>query len=84
MDSIQIALLLMGVGLPTVFCVLALVIIIAKVLILAVNKYAPEQDQNKKVAEVNPAISPAKMSAIVAAVSMITHGKGHVEKVEKI
>jgi oxaloacetate decarboxylase gamma subunit len=67
----------------TVFCVLALVIIIAKVLILAVNKYAPEQDQNKKVAEVNPAISPAKMSAIVAAVSMITHGKGHVEKVEK-
>ncbi|MDD2436925.1 MAG: OadG family protein [Massilibacteroides sp.] len=83
MDSIQTALLLMGVGLPTVFCILFLVIIIAKMLILVVNKYAPEQERKHLSVETGQVISPVKMSAIAAAISVVTQGRGHIEKVEK-
>lgn len=84
MDSIQTALMLIGVGLPTVFLVLLLVIAVAKLLILTTNKYVPEHPPHQSVTEAaKPAIPTTKLSAIVAAVSILTQGQARIEKIEK-
>ena len=81
MENLNLALLLMVVGMATVFAILLIVIYLGKLLIALVNKYAPE--------EVAPANAPAAipgniMAAINAAVTVVTQGKGKVAKVEKI
>ncbi len=87
MSDIQIGLLLLAVGFPTVFFILYLVIILGKGLILVVNKYAPEETPST-IAPVKTntqaQISSGKLSAIVSVVQHITGGKGHVTKVEKL
>lgn len=83
MDSIQTALMLLAIGLPTVFLVLLLVIGVSKLLILGVNKYAPELSQKVIIPTSKNDISNAKVSAITAAVSVLTHGQGHIQKIEK-
>ena len=82
MENFQEALALMGIGMATVFTVLLLIIFLGKLLIAAVNKFAPE------VEKAQPKAMPAKVSpqiakAIETAVQMITGGKGKVEKIEK-
>ena len=54
MENLNIALLLMVVGMATVFAILLIVIYLGKCLIALVNKYAPE--------EVVPAKAAAKWS----------------------
>ena len=77
MENLNLALLLMVVGMATVFAILLIVIYLGKLLIALVNKYAPE--------EVAPAAIPGNiMAAINAAVTVVTQGKGKVAKVEKI
>ncbi|MCR5455445.1 MAG: OadG family protein [Bacteroidales bacterium] len=80
------ALLLMGVGLATVFLVLLLVIAFGNILIKAVNKFAPEEEKPKQIASKPAAalIDGSVQQAINKAVEQLTGGKGRVEKIVKL
>lgn len=88
MENIGIGLLLMVVGMTTVFAILLIVINLGKGLILLVNKYAPEEVEAKKpvraAATATSDISKKTTAAIVAAVSSATCGQGKVTKIEKV
>lgn len=93
MENIEIALLLMVVGMSTVFAILLIVIYLGKGLIILVNRYAPEELPAKKKnlspavqAEKTPrqTLSNGEAAAIVSAVSVITHGQGKVIRIEKL
>ena len=47
MENLETALLLMVVGMATVFAILLIVIYLGKLLISLVNKYAPEEEREK-------------------------------------
>ena len=59
MENLNIALLLMIVGMATVFAILLIVIYLGKGLIALVNKYAPEEAAPAKQAANAPAAVPA-------------------------
>ena len=91
MENIETGLLLMVVGMTTVFAILLIVIYLGKGLITLVNKYAPEEVTVKKQVTTQPVAAgqsgniPGKTTAaIVAAVSMVTGGQGKVTKIEKL
>lgn len=85
MENIGAALMLMVIGMATVLVILLIVIYLGKALIALVNKYAPEEAAAKAAPQRGPAPIPANVMAVIqAAVSVVTHGKGKVAKVEKI
>lgn len=87
MENLSLGLMLMVVGMITVFAILLIVINLSKLLIAIVNKVAPEEVVVKKAATAPAAptvIDPATMAAIKGAVNIVTSGKGKVIKVEKI
>jgi len=98
MENIQTGLLLMVVGMTTVFIILLIVIYMGKGLIAMVNKYAPEEIVVKKQAPVRVSapvsvpvaamatdnLSNADAAAIISAVSVVTGGKGKVTEIKKI
>lgn len=75
------------IGMTTVFVVLALVVVTGRVLIWAVNRMTKELPSVKKAAssirDIQQEISPQKMAAIVAAVEIVTKGKGKVSSIKK-
>lgn len=83
MENLNIALLLMVVGMATVFAILLIVIYLGKAMIALVNKYTPEEAVAAKKEGPAP-ISANIMAAISAAVAVVTHDKGKVTKVEKL
>lgn len=87
-DNFNEAVQLMVVGMLTVFSILLIVILFGTLLIKLVNKYAPEEVQNKKaVATANNAVQQvdATVKAVIdAAVAQITGGKGHASKITKM
>lgn len=91
MENIEIGLLLMVVGMATVFVILLIVIYLGKGLIMVVNKYAPEEETVKKVTKTSAAVtapmntlSAQETAVIVSAVSVATRGLGKVVKIEKL
>lgn len=86
MENLETALLLMVVGMATVFILLLIVIYLGKLLIFLVNKYAPEEVVPvRQTLSKGPApISGNILAAITAAVNVVTQGKGKVTKVEKL
>ena len=85
MEKLEIGLILMVVGMVTVFIVLLIIIYLCKGLIALVNKFAPEEDvKPKKSVPAKAAIAPDIMQVIQQTVSMVTGGKGTVANVEKI
>lgn len=92
MENIETGLLLMVVGMTTVFAILLIVINLGKGLIVLVNKYAPEEVVVKKQTSRVPAtaanpkagIAGQTTAAIVSAVSVATGGRGKVVKIEKL
>ncbi|MCD7977799.1 MAG: OadG family protein [Tannerellaceae bacterium] len=90
MENIQIGLLLMVVGMTTVFAILLLVINLSKGLIVLVNKYAPEEVIVKKQSPASSTtlqgneVPSTTTAAIVSAISILTAGKGKVTKIEKL
>ena len=76
MENLNTALLLMVVGMTTVFAILLIVIYLGKGLILLVNKYAPEEVVPDKKGAQGPAAIPGNiLAAISAAVTVVTQGK---------
>ena len=88
MENIQFGLLLMVVGMTTVFLILFIVIHLGKALIAFVNKYVPEEvATSKKTSPASArvaAVSPQDSAAIASAINILTGGKGKVVKIEKL
>jgi len=85
MENLETALLLMVVGMATVFAILLIVIYLGKLLISLVNKYAPEEQLPAKQGAHSLFLFPENfVPAITAAVNVVTQGKGKVAKIEKI
>ena len=82
MENIGVGLMLMVVGMATVFVILLIVIYLSKYLITVVNKVAPEETP-KKAPAVAPTADTGAMDA-KAAVEILTAGKGQVIKIEKL
>jgi oxaloacetate decarboxylase gamma subunit len=91
MNNFELGLLLMVVGMITVYFILLLVIGLGKGLIMLVNKYSPEQVVSAGQAGNNRTNAPTDgvfpdqptSVAIVSAVSVLTGGHGKVTKIEK-
>jgi oxaloacetate decarboxylase gamma subunit len=83
MENLTESLILMGVGMTTVFAVLGLVILAGNLLIHIVNKYFPEKEKPKGASVPSDSVNPSIAAAIENAVKTITNGKGKVEKIEK-
>ena len=83
MENIGVGLMLMVVGMATVFVILLIVIYLSKYLITVVNKVAPEEAP-KKAPAVAPTADTGAMDAIKAAVEILPAGKGQVIKIEKL
>lgn len=84
MENLETGLLLMVVGMATVFVILLIVIYLSQLLIKLVNKVAPEEEPKKKPAPVATSSDTGTMDAIKAAVDILTAGKGQVIKIEKL
>ncbi len=86
MENISLGLTLMVVGMLTVFLILTLVIYLSKLLIIVVNKVAPEEGKaaKKPAAAKVTTVDANTMAVISAAVSQLTGGKGSVAKVERV
>lgn len=84
MENLDIALMLMVVGMTSVFVILLIVINLSRGLIWVVNKVAPEDEPKKKAASAVHTPDAATLDAIKAAVDILTAGKGQVVKVEKL
>ena len=78
------SLLLMGIGLATVFCVLLIIIGVGNLLIALVNKFFPEEEKPKAATQSVSAIDPNVASAINSAIIALTNGKSKAEKIERI
>ncbi len=90
MEHFKFGLLLMAVGMITVFSILMLVIALGKLLISMVNKYVPEfQTFANRTGHISVPVSEGKTipeattAAIVSTVSLLTYGRGKVVRIEK-
>lgn len=86
MSEMEIALELLGVGMVTVFIILALVVVLGDLIIRVVNRFMPEVEKvsispNEPVA---PPTNQKKLAAIVSAINQVTKGSGRVTKIEKL
>ncbi len=79
------SLMLMGIGLATVFAVLLLIIWLGNLMVKLINKYAPEEEAPKAKTSAAPAAVDSNVAqAINLAIMQITGGKSKAEKIEKI
>ena len=79
------ALMLLAVGMITVFTILALIVVVGNILISLVNKYIPESKISKVVRiAASGAIDSRKMAAIVSAVDVISGGTANVTSITKV
>lgn len=86
--ELQTALLLLVVGMITVFVILSLVVFTGRTLIWVVNKYFSEEEKityeyTAPYIE-DDVIYKKKLAAITAAVEIATRGKGKITKVERV
>lgn len=84
-SNISNALVLLAIGMITVFLILALVVISGNILIKLVNKYTPEPTKkflrNDRSATVT---APETLAVIATAVKTVTAGHGKVESIQKV
>ena len=79
----ETALLLMIVGMGTVFIILVLIIYLSRLMIMAVNKFAPEEETAPKKAAPAPAAVPANVEAAIKAAIAQVAPKAMVTKITK-
>ncbi|MDR3309227.1 MAG: OadG family protein [Tannerella sp.] len=88
MENLELGLLLIMVGMTSVFAILLLIIWFSKGLIGLVNRYAPEEfvEKTRRPTTVTPMgngeVASQTTAAIVSAVSVLTAGAGRVTKIE--
>jgi oxaloacetate decarboxylase gamma subunit len=77
-EGLELGVTLMIIGMITVFAILYLVVAGGGLLIRVVNKYYPETVSQPRVND------SKKIAVIIAAVNLITGGKGKIEEIKKI
>jgi oxaloacetate decarboxylase gamma subunit len=83
-DALNTALMLLAVGMITVFTILALIVFFGNVLVTLVNKYIPEAKITKAIqTAASTTIDTRKMAAIVSAVEIVTEGKAKINSITK-
>lgn len=84
-STISNALVLLAIGMITVFLILALVVISGNILIKIVNKYAPEPTKKLiRASRSATGTAPEIVAAIAAVVETVTAGHGKVESIQKV
>ncbi len=84
-ESINTALMLMAVGMITVFLILALIVSLGSVLIRFVNRFFPEKILEKIGDDFSgPEMNPRTIAVITAVVEMATAGKGRITEIKKV
>jgi len=87
-EPLNTALLVLIVGMLTVFTVLFLVVQTGRLLIYLVNTYAPAPKVIKKKPRTRimsePQFSSSKIAAIITAVEIATQGKGSVTAITRV
>lgn len=86
-STLSNALILMVIGMVSVFIVLLIVVIGGSLLINIINKYLPETaPMTTAVDQEQPSlnsINKGTMAAITAAVMLVTNGNGHIDEIIK-
>ena len=82
-EALSTAVLVLGVGMITVFTILFLVVLSGQVLIKVVNRFAGNPGKIATKAVQTKSIAPKKLAAILASVELITQGQGSVLSIEK-
>lgn len=79
------ALVIMLVGMITVFLILSLVVVIGNLIIKLTNKYPAESKQPTKTPlQPNTVANSQTIAALVAAVDITTHGRGKITNITKV
>lgn len=81
-EALYVALKLLITGMPTVFIMLCLVIVIGKVTIAVVNRL-PEPVKPIPIKD-NQNIDSKKIVAITTAINIASKGKARIEKIESV
>ena len=97
-ENLSDALIIMAVGMITVFVILALVVFTGRILIRITNRFAPpskfidkevsspdiiRKPSNSKISS-ETKFNKKKIAAVVATVDQITQGKGRIENIQKL
>ncbi len=82
-QNLSSALILLITGTITVFLILWLLVIIGGLIIRLTNKYLPVPEAVVKAGDNLKSVPAGTLAAIVAAVEIVTGGKGKVDKIEK-
>lgn len=82
-ETLNTAFVTLAVGMLTVFFILILIVIVGNLIIRLMNRYAPVAEEKVKK---NNSINASKnvYAAIVAAVDVLTEGKGSVSNIKNI
>jgi len=89
-ENLHTALTVMAVGMVTVFMILSLVVLTGKLLIAAVNKFAPAPEtltkkrSKKSLSKTLAGKEKETIAALVAAVEAVTGGQGKITSIEKV
>jgi oxaloacetate decarboxylase gamma subunit len=85
MDNIGTGIQLMIVGMTTVFLILLIVIWGGKLLIKAVNQFAPEEVATpKRGSDASTTVDSTTMAVLQQVVSQITGGKGKIASAHRV
>lgn len=82
-ENLNNAFSLMVVGMITVFLILLLVVLIGNLLIRITNRYWPLPEGPGKKGGGPKAINSGTLTAIVAAVEVVTAGRGSITKIDR-
>ena len=84
-NPVYFGVMLMIIGMTTVFTILAFVVIGGRLTILATNRFAPAQQKVKSLQDpLSDDTNLSTIAAITAAVKHATGGKGHITEIKKI
>jgi len=81
MENLGLGLMLMVVGMVTVFVILLIVIFGSQLMIRLVNRIAPAQPAK---APAMATVDPLTRQVLDAAVAQLTGGKGHITNITKV
>lgn len=83
-EELSTALVLLGVGMITVFIVLSFVVLVGNLLIYLVNRMTPNMMTSDTDAVSRDPHQNSKIAAITGAVEAFTKGKGKITSIKKI
>jgi oxaloacetate decarboxylase gamma subunit len=83
MENIDEALSLLVIGMITVLIILVMVVFIGNLVIRLTNRFIPVKTQLEEPATPGHKIQPKKLATLVAAVDIVTNGKGKIERIDK-